>query len=191
MKLVIRHVICVFSGALLVFALGCQTPSTVDYDAAAITKMQTYSTYQIQPRAQRLEYQEVALSPIVDRRIEAALRTALGSRGYSEVKTAPDFVITFNTLTKTKTEVQDYGGLSGGFRRHPYYGYSGLSRIDIDQYEEGTFIIDIIDGPSNQLVWRGAYQQRLGWSAPDDAEVQLIISKILAEFPPGVAPEPE
>ena len=55
----------------------------------------------------------------------------------------------------------------------------------MNEYEEGTFLIDIIDAASQQLVWRGAYVKRLGWSAPDEAEVQKMVSSILAAFPPG------
>ncbi|MEM1223020.1 MAG: DUF4136 domain-containing protein [Verrucomicrobiota bacterium] len=186
MKISTRQSTSIGLVVFMLIASGCQTPSTVDYDAEAFAKMQTYETYQIQPREQRIEYQDIALSPIVDRRIEAALRTDLNSKGYSEVKTSPDFIVTFNTLTKTKTEVYDYGVGGRAFRRYPYYGYGGFSRIDIDHYEEGTFIIDLIDGETNQLVWRGAYQKRLGWSAPNDIEIQAIITKILSEFPPGL-----
>jgi len=170
---------------LLIALSGCVSPTTVDYDSAAAAQFPEYQCFVIDSRETRANYQDVVLSPIVDRRIEQAIGRTLRAKGMRDDCAQPDFRVTFNTVTKTKTEVTDLGVGPAPFRRHPYYGYySGYSMLDIDQYEQGTFIIDIIDQDSKQLVWRGAYTKRLGWSAPDDAEVQQIVSEILAEFPP-------
>jgi hypothetical protein len=106
------------------------------------------------------------------------------AKGFESNSANPDFRVTFNTVTKTRTELNDFG--PPPFSRYPDYGYSGRY-LDINEYEEGTFLVDIIDTESQQLVWRGSYVKRLGWSAPDAAEVQKIISAILAAFPPGRA----
>lgn len=125
------------------------------------------------------------LSPIVDRRIEQAITATLAAKGLDQNCGKPDFRVTFNTVTRTRTDVNDLNVGPTPFRRHPF-GYSGYSHIDVDQYEEGTFVIDIIDAESSELVWRGAYTKRLGWSAPSDEEVQKIVGEILAQFPPAV-----
>lgn len=163
---------------------GCVSPTTVDYDRAASVKFGDYKCFAIDSRETRSNYQDVVLSPIVDRRIEQAIGKTLVAKGLSQDCAQPDFRITFNTVTETKTEVNDLGIGATPFRRHPYFGYGGYGRLDIDQYEQGTFIVDIIDAQSKELVWRGAYTKRLGWSAPTDEEVQKIVSEILADFPP-------
>lgn len=168
----------------LLFLSGCVSPTIVDYDRAAITQFSGYQCFVIDSRETRANYQDVILSPIVDRRIEQAIGQTLRAKGLRHNCPQPDFRVTFNTVTKTKTEVNDLGVGPSPFRRHPYFGYAGYSTLDIDQYEQGTFIIDIIDQKSKQLVWRGAYTKRLGWSAPSDEEVQKIVSEIFAEFPP-------
>ena len=172
----------------LLFLAGCATPTHVDFDRAAIPKFNSYQCFVIDSREVRSSYQDVVLSPIVDRRIEGALARNLVAKGFEQDCGEPDFRVTFNTVTKTKTEINDLGVGPTPFRRHPFFGYGGYSRIDINQYEEGTFVVDIIDNDSKQLVWRGTYVKRLGWSAPTDAEVQEIVSAILAEFPPGRVP---
>jgi len=164
---------------------GCVAPTTVDYDRAALAEMSDYRCFAIDSREVRTNYQDVVLSPIVDRRIESALRAELKTKGFDDDCARPDFRVTFNTVTKTKTEIDDLGVGSTPFRRYPYFGYAGYSRLEIDEYEEGTFIVDIVDAETKQLVWRGAYRKRLGWSAPTDAEVREIIGTILAAFPPG------
>jgi hypothetical protein len=162
---------------------GCVSPTTVDYDRTAKGKFSKYQSFVIDSREARSNYQDIVLSPIVDRRIEQAISRTLQAKGMSVDGAQPDFRVTFNTITKTKTEVNDLGVGPTPFRRYPY-AYGGYSQIDINQYEEGTFIVDIIDQPSKELVWRGTYTQRLGWSSPNDAEVQKIVSEILASFPP-------
>lgn len=176
-----------FAPYLLPLALmlsGCVTPTTVDYDRAAVAQFPEYQCFVIDNRETRAHYQDVVLSPIVDRRIEQAIGQTLRAKGMRDDCAQPDFRVTFNTVTKTKMEVTDLGVGPTPFRRHPYFGYAGYRTLDIDQYEQGTFIIDIVDQESKQLVWRGAYTKRLGWSAPGDEEVQQIVGEILAEFPP-------
>jgi hypothetical protein len=173
--------------ALVALAMsGCVSPTAVDYDRTMATTLSSYQCFTIDSRETRANYQDVVLSPIVDRRIEQAIRQTLRAKGLRDDCTQPDFRVTFNTVTKTKTEVNDLGVGVSPFRRHPYFGYAGYGTVDINQYEQGTFIIDIVDNQSKQLVWRGAYTKRLGWSAPDDAEVQAIVSEILTNFPPSL-----
>jgi len=173
-----------FSAFALCLA-SCVTPTIVDYDRAALAEISDYRCFAIDSREARTNYQDVVLSPIVDRRIESALRAELKAKGFSDDCAQPDFRVTFNTVTKTKTEIDDLGVGATPFRRYPYFGYAGYNRLEVDEYEEGTFIVDIIDAGTKQLVWRGAYRKRLGWSAPTDAEVRQIIGSILAAFPPG------
>ncbi|NBB78297.1 MAG: DUF4136 domain-containing protein [Verrucomicrobia bacterium] len=170
------------SASLILF--GCVSPKQVDFDREATAQLGSYRCYVIDSRETRSNYQEVVLSPIVDRRIERAIEQILAAKGLSHDCAQPDFRVTFNTVTKTKTEINDLGVGPSPFRRHPYYGYGGYSRINLNQYEEGTFIIDIIDNTSKELVWRGAYTKRLGWSAPTDEEVEAIVGDILETFPP-------
>ena len=54
----------------LIGLTGCVSPTRVDYDSASIEKIRSYRCYTIDTRETRAHYQDVALSPIVDRRIE-------------------------------------------------------------------------------------------------------------------------
>ena len=164
---------------------GCVSPVRVDYDREAAQKLQSYKCFEVDSRELRSNYQDVVLSPIVDRRIERELNAVLKMRGFSNECATPDFRVTFNTAKKTITELNDLGIGASPYRRYPYRGYGGYSNVQIDQYEEGTFLVDIIDMQSKELVWRGAYVKRLGWNAPTDAEIREIIIETLAQFPPA------
>lgn len=167
----------------LIALSGCVTPTTVDFDRDALPLMRGYQSFAVDSRTQRSNYQDVLLSPIVDRRIERQLEASLRAKGFVADE-RPDFRVTFNTVTKTRTELNHFG--PPPYRRFPYHGYGGRY-LDFQEYEEGTFVIDIIDAKTKQLVWRGAYARRLGWSAPDDAEVRTIVETILHQFPPQAA----
>ncbi len=169
----------------LLALVGCVSPVRVDYDRAAAAKFQSYKCFAVDSRELGSNYQGIALSPIVDRRIERELNAVLKMRGFSDECATPDFRVAFNTAQKTVTELNDLGIGAAPYRRSAYHGYGGFSNIQIDQYQEGTFILDIIDMQSQELVWRGAYVKRLGWHAPTDAEIRAIIIETLAQFPPA------
>ncbi|NQY32187.1 MAG: DUF4136 domain-containing protein [Coraliomargarita sp.] len=170
--------------SLLGLFAGCATPSTVDYDSAMLNEMRAYKTFTVESRDQRATYQHLSLTEITDRRIVRAIEGQMSRRLMTEDASNPDCIVTFFTTTKTKTEVNDLGLAGGYYRRYPYRGWGGYSTYTVDQYEEGTLIVDVIDGKSKQMVWRGAYSKRLGRTAPQEAEVQRIVEHILAEFPP-------
>ncbi len=166
----------------MLLLLGCVSPTSYDFDHAALGEMTAYRTFALDSRDARGEHQDVVLSPIVDRRLERAIERELLEKGFEKTSAAPDFRVSFNTVTRTRTRVSEFG--QPAFRGHPFYGYRSR-QFDIDEYEEGTFLINIVDTASGQLVWRGAYMQRLGWSAPDEAEAQKIVHAILKDFPPS------
>ncbi len=174
----------------LLILSGCASPTAIDYDRTQTGRLQSYLCFVIDTREQRESYQDVALSPIVDRRIVRSLDTELKNKGFQNDCDTPDFRVTFNTFRKSKTEFNDLAVGPTPFRRHPYFGYAGYSHINIDQYEEGSLVIDIIDNESKQLVWRGSYTKRLGREAMGNAEVSKIVGKILEHFPPGNTPKP-
>jgi hypothetical protein len=162
---------------------GCVSPIRVDYDHQAADKFSSYQCFEVDSRELRANYMDIVLSPIVDRRIERELNAVLLQHGYSNECDTPDFRVSFNTVKKTITEYNDLGIGPTPYRRLPYFGFNGYSNVQIDQYEEGTFIIDIIDVASKELVWRGAYVKRLGWDAPDTATIRKIVTETLAQFP--------
>lgn len=109
-----------FGLLLLPFLFGCVTPASVDFDRAVIPQMIGYESFQIDSRYKRSNAEAVALSPIVDRRIERAIRATLQEKGFQAVPEAPDFCVSFNTVSKTRTELNDYSPPI--FRRPPYHG---------------------------------------------------------------------
>lgn len=171
---------------LLILLAGCKTTATVDYDRALLERMENYQSYALASREEPTAGQHLSLTEIVDRRIMRSIDQSLRSRGLRRDDVQPDCRIAFFTTTEKHTEVQDLG-LAGGYYRHGLGGrrWSSYPPVSIDEYEEGTLVIDVIDGKSGQLAWRGAASRRMGHAAPDEGQIRLTVAKILAEFPPS------
>ncbi|MEC7273659.1 MAG: DUF4136 domain-containing protein [Verrucomicrobiota bacterium] len=163
---------------------GCVSHKTIDYDRAAVAKFGNYLCFSIESRETRSDFQDLLLSPIVDRRIEKAIKLTLLDKGFSDSCPAIDFRVTFGTLSKTKTRAINVSVNTSPFWRQSHLRFGGYSHVDLEQYEEGTFVIDIIDQLTNQLVWRGSYTKPLGWDAPTSEEIHTIVEEILEAFPP-------
>ena len=59
--------------------------------------------------------------------------------------------------------------------------------IDVYQYEEGTLVLDFVDGISKELIWRGVGTGEIDrYASPEqqDKGINEAIYKILRNFPP-------
>jgi len=81
-----------------------------------------------------------------DGRIRTGLETQLRANGFQSETGSPDFVIAYYVTSKNKLNVQDY---SLGPR------FWGNRDIRVNQYAEGTLMVDFIDVKTNQVIWRG------------------------------------
>ena len=118
---------------------------------------------------------------LFDNRLKNAVNNNLESKGYSINTTDPDFVIVYHTGVQDKVNVTNWGYTYG-----PYWGPWGES-VDVQQYTEGTLILDFIDFDTKNIIWRGTAQRALsGETNPEkaDANIQKNVDKLLAKFPP-------
>jgi hypothetical protein len=141
----------------------------------------------------------IPLSDMVRDRIDLALQTALTKKGYVVVEDASmaDLLISWHVVTRDKTDVRTYqtpamGGMGyaryGGYNRYSMYncwGCMSQTEVSVQNYTEGTFIVDLIDPKLKQSVWRGLIQDRLkGEMGRDQEKYNAAADNILASFPP-------
>jgi hypothetical protein len=58
----------------------------------------------------------------------------------------------------------------------------------VQQYDEGTLVIDIANSANDRLLWRGWGSQRLRRNpSPEQTteRINRVVSQILGQFPPG------
>lgn len=183
-----RPIKVILAGLLLIACLlsGCFTPVLVDYDHKAVSKFASYRCFVIDAPAAQEHSNDLALSPIVSRRFASELAESLKLRGYVENCPSPDFRVRFNLSKQTVNNIDfNYpNNLRFFYYNNVYPDVGFFPQPYFDQYEEGTFLIDLIDATSEELVWRGTYTERLGRHALKENKIRTIIDRILDQFPP-------
>ena len=139
------------------------------------------------------------LSDMQRNRIDKALELALSNKGFQMVDDASqaDLLISWHLATQHKTDVRTYQtpaygmgyGRYGRYNRYSVYNCWSCSptrtEVSVQNYTQGTFIVDMIDPALHQSVWRGVTQSRLrGKHNEDQGKYNEAAAAIFASFPP-------
>ena len=128
---------------------------------------------------------------LLDARVKRAVQANLERKGYALVTdgAAADFRVGHQVLLQNKMSaktVNDYYGYQGAWGERYWYR-AGQTQTYVYEYEQGTLLIDLVDGADNRLVWRGAAQaevDRKGSAESRDKRLNEAVEKILEGFPP-------
>ncbi len=167
---------------LAVSAAGCAS-TKVGYDYDRGTDFGRYHTYAWSSAAQDATGDRRVDSSLVDARIRTAIETQLRAKGYiADSNGSPDFLVAYHAGMKDMmkgSSTQNYIG----DRAHGTF----TTISDIQAYQEGTLLIDIVDAKSRQLVWQASakadVEQNLG-PKERDARVNDAIGAMMSHFPP-------
>ncbi len=132
---------------------------------------------------------------LLEKRVREAVTNELEAKGYAwKLAGTPSFWVAYDVSLSGRLDVtavsRAYGfdPTWGGF--HPGTGGRGpLGKSqDVQEADQGTLILDVIDPAAKKLIWRGAAGTRV---APErDSERQKIerineiVRELLARFPP-------
>jgi hypothetical protein len=175
---------------LLVVTLTACSGIRVSSDFDPNADFSSLNTYAWLPKSESQPVSTQPEAPFVNQRIVAALERELAAKGYKKTEQGqPDFYVGYHVAVEQKmtTQMMDtsYGYPTGPgwyYRPTPY-----TSRSYTYEYEEGTLAVDIADGQSKALVWRGLAQAELRKNFdPDKAEQRIneAVQRILEQFPP-------
>ncbi|MGD9346056.1 MAG: DUF4136 domain-containing protein [Candidatus Aminicenantes bacterium] len=179
-----RSITTFFIISLLIFSASC-TSTKVQFDYDRQEDFSQFRTYSFIPLPDNLKTE---ISPMVVRRIEEAIALTLGDKGFQRTEASPDFLVAIHLESKDKFDVQNWG-----YTYAPYdlywrgAGYWGTGGITVQQYQQGTLIIDVVKTADKELVWRGVGTKALSPNPTPktmDRNVNEVVSKILADFPP-------
>ncbi|GIC77962.1 DUF4136 domain-containing protein [Moritella sp. F3] len=184
------YLVALFSLALT----ACSSVSvSTDYDQSAdFSELKGFNWL---PESAVVEKESAYLNNrIMDERITKAINKQLVEQGFKFASTA-DFYINYSITSEKKTDIRSYDNYSGYGPSWGWgvgYGHRGMSlsahtETRIDEYQQGSLIIDVIDPKSLELIWRGVGSKRLPEStdaADMDKLVANIVKNILEKFPP-------
>jgi len=177
----------------LVLAACSTVKVSTDYDQSA--DFTTLKGFNWLPESAKVEKENAYLNNrIMDVRITKAIDKQLVAQGFS-FSTAPDFYVNYSITSEKKTNIRTYDNYSGYGPSWGWgvgYGHRGMSlsahtETRIDEYQQGSLVIDVIDPTSLELIWRGIGSKRLPEStdaAEMDKLVADVVKSILSKFPP-------
>lgn len=186
-----KHILKLAGTAVaIVFMAACATLQvTTDYDHSKdFSSLKTYALH-----ANATTNQTV--STLNSDRIMNAVRAALNAKGYAETAENPDFLVNVNTVIKNKqsvtanTDVMGMGpyGYGGVYRPYGYWGggmVTANTTFDVQDYKDGSLIIDMIDIKTQKMFWEGVGNQEIdGQVSNPDQRIGDAVNKILATFP--------
>ena len=196
----ILRALTVFSVSILLAACASGPPKpTVDYKAgynfSAVKKIAFYRN-----SGEVSGDNPLQLSDMQRDRIDEALSYALTNRGFQVVTDAAqaDLLISWALDAQNKTDVRTweapsmglgYGGYYGGYNRYSAYNCWSCAptrtEVSVQNYTQGTFIVDMIDPKLHKSVWRGVTRSRLkGRHNEDQGKYNAAATAIFASFPP-------
>jgi hypothetical protein len=177
---------------VVILGAACASPIKTAHDSdpeADFTRYKSYAWIKdgplIGPSAG--EGRPSYISPIDDQRIRAVVESELAAKGYSKAASleGADLVVSYAIGTQEKTRVSPTAGRSSVY--YPGYGYGGWyggSTVSVQQYTEGTLMIEFWDRSSRQAVWVGWASKRLSKSDDSKETIRQAVTMTLEPFPP-------
>lgn len=174
---------------LLCLFSACETVSvTTDHDPS--TNFAKYKTYTLAPPRKG-----GTMSPSSEAALRDSLRTELAAHGITEAPAGKaDLDIVRHVFVQQKTSVQQYTDWGYGYRggMWPYgYGYYGMwpgapqTYTMVDQYHEGTMVLDFVDARTKKLVFRGVGQAVVGGPQANADKIREGVHKMMESYPGG------
>lgn len=150
----------------------------------------TYRTFALAPMETRVPGANPEDILRVGPAMKEAARQTMLAKGYTEVAEpkSADLVIRVHSKIVPKTEVTDWGFTPAyptyrWYRRYPYATY-GTRQVTVDNYKEGTLIVEAHDARSRDMVWVGWVTGRTEERKDRVLEAATsAVNDILAAFP--------
>jgi Domain of unknown function (DUF4136) len=145
-----------------------------DYDHSAnFNQIKTYSWAKVETK-----------NSIWNDRVKDAIDKQLAAKGWTQVPSGGNVSLVAIEKTSIQQQYDTFYDNLGGFRR---FGGFGESTTSVDNYKVGTLMVNIFDGNSKQLIWRGTSSSDLSGN-PDKNTNKLDkdVAKMFKNFPPKV-----
>jgi Domain of unknown function (DUF4136) len=166
-----------FAIAMAATPLLAQTV-TIDYDHTVnFLKFKTYTWGKLH-----------ATDPSVENRITIAVKRDMEGRYMSEVSSKGDVIITAVDATQDKQEfITFYDSIGSDYAWARPWGSAGFldSQATLNDIPVNTLIVDMYDGKTHKLLWRGTVSQPLeGGTDKKDNTIDKAVTTLIGKYPP-------
>lgn len=123
--------------------------------------------------------------PLMEQRIVDAVNATLTSKGWQPVPEGGDVCIALHMTTREEHTLETlYSGFGGRRAWHFGSGFGTAIRTD-HPYQVGGLLVDMFDGQSGQLIWRGVATEALSENPDKDTKkLERAAEKLFKGFPP-------
>lgn len=163
------------------FTVNCSS-ITVQYDYDTKADFANLHTYDWLPVPEK-----AGIDTLNEGRVKRAVNNQLEAKGLEMTSSNPDFLIAMHLGKEQKVNVQDWGYAYASRARYRG-GYGKPAGVDVQQYTEGTLILDFIEPKSKHFVWRGTAKTPIDSATTPEKREKLItaaVQKIFQKFPPA------
>jgi hypothetical protein len=123
-------------------------------------------------------------NPFLDTRVKDAVNQELAAKGWTEVPSGGDVALVAVQTTRTKREVNTFYDGFGGWRM----GGIGNATTTVQHYKVGTLVVDMLDGSSKKLIWRGSSSSACSGNPEKNTKnLDKEVQKMYQHFPPNTA----
>ena len=166
-----------FSALILTITMISCSPLQVSSDYDEMANFSQYKTFSFHDKG----IEKLQLNDLDKRRVINAITAELVAKGMQPAQSQPDVVLNVLASNKEKIDVNYYNDPYWGWYHYPWGG----NQASVNQYTEGTLIVDMIDNKKNTLVWQG---KGTGFRVDDiqnKAEtIKEAIMVIMSHYPP-------
>jgi hypothetical protein len=111
-------------------------------------------------------------------RIIKGVDVQLAAKGWTKIQISGDMVISaFGRTRDAQTVQRYYTGIEGGWKWQGFGDAPAAAENPV-----GTLLIDIFDGKTKKLIWRGSSTETLS-SKPDTSRLEDDITYMFRDFP--------
>jgi len=180
----------------VIFMMGCASVKVVT-DTKSDANFSNYQTYKVvhYVNEEDQKAQKDRVNPINRGRIESAITSNAELRGMKKAESNPDVLILWASDVDVEKSYSSHTTYSGG----AYMGYRGryymgggptYTTTDVNEYHIGILTIAVVEKESEELLWLGKGTKDIsGNERKAEETINLIVGKIMAEFPIGSVPE--
>jgi Domain of unknown function (DUF4136) len=181
-----QSVILIFAVVLAVSGCEPALKVTSDYDKTA--NFPGYKSFKLITNNDEAHQ---SISVLNKDRVYNAGRVQRLKRNFIESDNA-DLIVHTASIFKDKQAVTSYSssyGYGGYYRPYGWGGSMGVSSYttyDVQDYKDGSLIIDIVDSKTQKLVWEGVGNKEIDKPAKDpEKAINEAVATIMSSFPPG------
>ena len=179
-----RKTVTLMTMAIVVVWLAGCSPIFINHDFDPNADFASYATFSWMEIPEVQEQNAAQDSPGVNKRIRDDIDKELTDKGLAKLDDDGDLLVIYYLDSKLISDVTN--SYYGGVDMYAQSRVGGGDYIETD-VSEGMLTIDLLDGKSKKLVWRGTAQNDAKTGASDEQAFKTVdkaIAKVFEKYPP-------